>query len=298
MRSFLFVLLILCYGNTPFRKQRNWAGTMVFTFKLPPPLSGNRFIKANVLYKGKLLSPKSRLIGGMKTNIQSSFSYSSGLTQKVGKVQIPVSIPPNVYAWLCDDDMLTEMVLYPERYKIQITNTANSSDFLYELPVSFDFIADNALNLAFLQNQPLKQRILLLLQKTWMLSLSLKDSGKKNKPAVTDTNLYYRLQKNDIPAGLKMKPYSNLYNDRSRAGQQFVITKAYLYKGKIFINRMLKNSHLLPRTDDCKGNFMGLDGEICASEGCITGYGAGKCAGMFLPGSNVKELEITVVIDP
>ena len=297
MKKLLLILLLLGTLNLFAQKKQYWGGTMIVTFKLPPAISGSKFIQANVMYNSQLLIAKPRFIGGVKRNIQPSFSYSAIASDRVGGLKIPVTIPAGTYAWLCDDDMLIEMAVHPERYKIQLTGKGLQPD-VYALPVLFDFVTENSLNLAYLQNMDETQRNLLWLQKIWMLSVPLKETNPDNKPQVTDTTLYFRLQKNDIPAALKMKPYNDLYNDASRAGQRFVINKAYLYKGKIFISRGKFKDPALVHPDECISGFMDLNGIPCSVSGCLTGRGNGGCAGMFLPGSKAKEMEVTVVIDP
>ncbi|TFF36590.1 hypothetical protein [Mucilaginibacter psychrotolerans] len=297
MKKLLLMLLLLGNLNLFAQTNQNWAGTMIVTFKLPPTLSGNKFIRANVIYDKQLLVSKPRFIGGIKRYIQTSFSYSATASDKVGGLKIPVTVPAGTYAWLCDDDMLIEMTVHPERYKIQLTAKGLQPD-IYAMPVLFDFVTENSLNLAYLQNMDVTQRNLLWLQKTWMLSVPLKEDALQNTPQIIDTTLYFRLQKNDIPAALRTKPYNTMYSDVSKAGQQFVIKKAYLYKGKIFISRGQLKAPAVVHPDACINRFMDLNGVPCAADGCITGSGNGACAGMFLPGSKAKELEVTVVIDP
>ncbi len=175
----LLTLNIICFAQ----KKYNISG-FIYAVKLPPKLNGQANMRINILYKGKVIISKSRLIDKQVVKILPSFIYYKNATKVIGKYKLPFTLPPNTYYWLLQSDIELEIAIHPERFKIQVIGTGNKLLQQYELPEMFDFVSVNTININYLKTFKIKEQNKLLQDKTWILNISTKAVESNNKIAI------------------------------------------------------------------------------------------------------------------
>jgi hypothetical protein len=298
MTKRIIAISIFClFATVAFSQEKgNWNNTFIYAIRLPAALANSEGVKATILYKGKILQPKKILIGGKLVSQPSSFFYSIRGTNTVYGLALPIAVPANCFIWLFDSDMLIEMTNFPNRYQINISTTDGDILKKYSVPVTFDFIPDNALNVTYLKSMGQKKATELLLQKTWLMSIETK------LPNITveerDTTLLFSLR-NSLPKGVET--ICTGINKQAKANQEFVFTNCYLYKKTLFFPytsnpSLAKIKAPINHPDICKNKMIDVWGNTCATSGCITGFGAGNCSG--LNKNNAVAYKVTIIIEP
>lgn len=113
---------------------------------------------------------------------------------------------------------------------------------------------------------------------------------------IVDTVFSYRLGKDSIPKLFKEKLKAFTGAD---SVQTLIIEDAYLFRNDIFIRSNTPTGKVKMKTyDECFNYYTRLDGTPCAANGCITGNGAGACAGMLAKNSGSKKLLIKLIVHP
>jgi hypothetical protein len=272
------------------QKKQLWNNSFLYSFKLAPEIPLHD-VEAIVLYKGKIIIPAFRKIGGAKQPVSTRFNYSVHETGKAGAVTLPFVMPGGNFVWLMDAGILTEMTLYPDRYKIRISITHNNIAAEYTLPEIFDFIPDHALNIAYLQSFSEQDRNRKINENTWILSLQAQTTMEDK---ARDTILTYSLS--TVPKGILLTlPAINKTADTT---QHFIIEKAFFYNGRLLMPVPVKKvDKLKSMPDQCHGILTDTEGRSCATSGCITGRGSGDCAALKTT-KNKLQYRVFVIVSP
>ncbi len=288
--KFLFTFLLLLQTFIGFAQQ-NFNQTFLYGFKLPDEIKSSDMI-TNIKYKGKPLVPKNRLIAGKLQMAKQNFVYNADASNKIGVVNLPFQLISNTYYWLLDGDMLTEMAVHPTRYQIEITTTNKTILANYNLPVSFDFLTDNALNVSYLKSLKIAERNQLLQQKIWVLSIA-----PKTKEVLRDTILTYSIREK-IPAGILKIIDVDL---NAHANQEFELNNVLYYKKELFFPVPIKGEKpkifVKPIPDQCTNLMTDVKGNTGYASGCITGLGSGKCSGILTARETIK-YKVNLIIAP
>jgi hypothetical protein len=295
MRAILLLILLLQTLGSFSQQNLNWNNTFLYAVQLPDKLDEFSGIYLTIKYKDEPLIPKVKKIGGMKTKIASEFCYASNQSNTICNLKIPFSIPKKTYYWLLDSDMVIEMATFPDRYKVDVITTNAVANKGYNLPQTFDLIAENTLNIAYLKSLSSSKRMALLNEKTWKLSVPEKTIiANKNETIEKDSTLVFSLR-NQIPKGILLALPELNKNDHSV--QEFTIKNTYVIENTLLIpiKRNIKNSTQKP--DECRENYTDLNGKICSASGCITGNGSGLCS-KLKASKNKAKYKLTISIEP
>jgi hypothetical protein len=298
-KTILFwVFLFSCCSYS--QNKSNWNNTFIYPVQLADGLDNYAGIYLNIKYKKAPLVSKTKRIGGKSTKIQSEFIYLNSNSSQIGTVKLPFSVASKTYYWLLDGDMIIEMALYPERFKIDVTTANPQAAVKYKLPETFDLISENALNIAYLQSFSPSNRNKLLEEKTWKLVVEKKEivtpkTNTPSRPIEKDTLLVFSVRQG-IPKGIR-KAIPDLNEDSYIKSMQEHTVKGLLYNNKLFLKIPEKKD---PKTipDRCYGAYTTLQGIACATTGGMTGQGCGECG--IKQNSKIKPIyySVTIQIEP
>lgn len=261
--------------------------TFLYGFELYGIYQPKKII-ATVFYNGKIIVPKVKTICGKLLKIKTTFIYIQNSAKSLGGVKLPYQLPSNTFYWLMTDDMNIEMATHPDRFKIVLNSNDNNMKRKYQLPITYDFIAQNAIYLDLLDKSEsnIKNEFA---NKIWKFSLY----EKETKPIIKDSILVFSVRKG-IPAGIKIR-FPEINEQTVRSVQEYA-TSGMLYKGKLFL-KMAENKTVKP---DAQRNFyVAIDGGKCATSGGILGFGFGECGGAEVQKNNRPiQYQISIQIEP
>ncbi len=283
MRRLIFISAILL----SLQSHSQCRNTFLYGFELAGK-ANPELVTATVFYKGKAIVPHKETICGKSLKIKTMFTYLKTTGKNIDGVKLPYQLPAQRFYWLMTDDMNIEMATHPDRFKIVLNSADNALKSKYKLPVTYDFLSQNAIYLDLLDKSEAnisKQ----FSDNIWKFSLY----EKVSKPDVRDTVLVFSVRQS-ILAGIKIRfPEINGKNIHS---MEEYTTGGMLYKGKLFL-KMSENK--TPKPDAQTGLYISLDGKKCATMGGITGTGFGECAGAEMQ-KNVKAIpyKISIQINP
>ncbi len=278
---FIFGIFLSLQSHSQCRK------TFLYGFELVGNVNPE-LVTATVFYKGKAIVPKIETICGKLLKIKTEFNYLKNSGKILDGVKLPYQLSAKCFYWLMTDEMNIEMATHPDRFKIVLNSKDKALKAKYELPVSYDFLSQNAIYLDLLDKSEanIKKEFK---DKIWQFAIYEKAKKLQSK----DTILVYSAREK-IPEGVLMRfPEINVKTIHSTEEYS---ASGMLYKGKLF----LKTSENKRPKPDAQSNFyISLDGKKCAASGGITGAGFGECAGAtFQKNKKVIPYQVNVQIEP
>jgi len=283
MKKTVFILIIFAslQSHSQCRK------TFLYGFELV----GNatpELVTATVFYKGKAIVPKTETICGKLLKIKKQFTYLKSAAKSLDGIKLPYLLPANRFYWLMTDDMNIEMAVHPDHFKIVLDSKDINLKSKYELPVTYDFLSQNAiyLDLVHKSDANIQKEFK---DKIWQFAIYEKE--KKQQPK--DTILVYSAR-GKIPEGI-INRFPEIRNTQFHSVQEFQV-KGMLFNQKLF----LKIPEVKTTKPDAQtGLYISLDGKKCATSGGITGTGFGECAGANIQ-KNKKPIpyQINIQIEP
>lgn len=279
---FIFSILLSLQGHSQCRK------TFVYGFELVGNVNPE-LVTATVFYKGKAIVPKTETICGKPLKIKTTFTYLNNSGKILSSVKLPYQLPANRFYWLMTDEMNIEMATHPDRFKIVLNSNDKTLKAKYELPVTYDFLSQNAIYLDLLDKSEtnIKKEFK---DKIWQFALYEKEKKSIGK----DTILVYSAREK-IPEGILLR-FPELRNTANIHSVQEFQVKGMLFNQKLFL-KMPENK--TPKPDAQSNFYISLDGKKCATSGGITGAGFGECAGATIQ-KNKKAIpcQVNIQIEP
>lgn len=284
MKKTLYILLVFLSLQSYSQCRK----TFLYGFDLTG-ISNPELVSATVFYKGKTIVPKIETICGKSLKIRKQFTFVKNSTKNLDGVKLPYQLPENRFYWLMTDDMAIEMATHPDRFKIVLNSNDKSLKTKYELPITYDFVLQNAIYLDLIN----KEKINIQKEfkdKIWQFALY----EKENKPKLRDTILVYSTREK-IPEGILFR-FSELKNRANIHSLMEFQVSGMLYNQKLFL-KIPETKTLKP--DVQNGLYISLEGKKCATSGGITGVGFGECAGAIIH-KNKKSIpyQINIQIEP
>jgi hypothetical protein len=284
MKNFFFILI---FTYTSYQSIAQCNNTFVYGFELVG-IKNPELITATVFYNGTAIVPRNKVICNRTIKTRKNFLYLKNNSNTIDGIKMPYELPKNRFYWLMTDDMNIEMAVHPNRYKIILNSNNSSVKKRYELPISYDFISQNAIYLDLLDKSK-KNMESEFLNKIWQFAVFKKQTITK---IIKDTTLVYSLRE-PIPRGiLQIVPQLNL---QEHSVQEFSIGNCYLIENTFLMpikssEKIIKNYH-----DGITQNFTNIEGKICSKAGGITGMGTVLCA--KIKTSKIK-YKLTLIIEP
>lgn len=274
-------ILLSLQGHSQCRK------TFLYGFEL----AGNanpELVTATVFYKGKAIVPKTETICGKTVKIKKQFSYLNNSAKNLDGVKLQYQLPAKRFYWLMTDEMNIEMAMHPDYFKIVLDSKDINLKSKYELPVTYNFLSQNAiyLDLSDKSNANIQKEFR---DKIWQFAIY----EKKKQQQPKDTILVYSAREK-IPEGILMR-FPEIRQTPIHSMQEFKVN-GMLYNQKLF----LKISEQKKAKPDAQtGLYVSPDGKKCATSGGITGMGFGECAGLMIQ-KNKKAIpyQIKIQIEP
>jgi hypothetical protein len=284
MKNFIviFSLFLTLQSNAQCRK------TFLYGFELVG-IQNPELVSATVFYKGKPIIPKTETICGKALKIKKQFTYIKNAAKSLDAIKLPYMLPANRFYWLMTDDMNIEMATHPDHFKIVLDSKDKSLLSKYKLPISYDFVSENALYLDLIDKSEANIQKEFK-NKIWQFALYEKENKQKSK----DTILVYSAREK-IPDGV-LACFPELKNKENIHSVQEFNVKGILFNQKLFL-KIPENT--TPKSDSQSGLYNSLDGKKCATSGGITGAGFGECAGANVQKDKKPILyQINIQIEP
>lgn len=279
---FIFSIFLSLQINAQCRK------TFLYGFELTE-ISNLELVSATVLYKGKTIVPKTETICGKSLKIKKQFTFVKNSAKSLDNVKLPYQLPGNRFYWLMTDDMTIEIATHPDRFKIVLNSDDKTLKTKYELPITYDFVSQNAIYLDLI-NKGKTNIQTEFKDKIWQFALY----EKENKPKQKDTILVYSVREK-IPEGILFR-FPELKSGGSIHSLMEFQVSGLFYNQKLFL-KIPETKTLKP--DAQNGLYILLDGKKCATSGGITGVGFGECTGAPIH-KNKKPIpyQINIQIEP
>lgn len=281
------LILILCIFFS-LQSHSQCRKTFVYGFELIGT-AHPELVTATVFYKGKAIIPQKEIICGKPLKIKTTFTYLKHQGKILDGIKLPYQFPANCFYWLMTDDMAIEMVMHPDRFKIVLDTKDRNLKLEYELPITYDFISQNAIYLDLIDKSEAN------IQKEFSDKIyGFAIYKKEHKPQVKDTILIYS-SRQKIPDGILLR-FPELQNMASIHSVQEFEIPGMLFNRKIFLKMPESKA---PKFDAQTGLYISLDGKKCATSGGITGNGFGECAGANVSKDNKPiPYQINIQIEP
>ena len=156
------------------------------TFLYGFELVGNvnpELVTATVFYKGKAIVPKTETICGKPLKIKKQFTYLYNSGKILDGVKLPYQLPAKRFYWLMTDEMNIEMATHPDHFKIVLNSNDKALKAKYELPVTYDFLSQNAIYLDLIDKS--KANIQKEFKdKIWQFAIYEKEKQKQPKDTI------------------------------------------------------------------------------------------------------------------
>ncbi len=263
MKKIPIILYCLFFAES-YSQCRN---TLIYGFELagfPSP----ELVTATVFYKGKPIIPKTETICGKSSKIRKQFSFIKNSTKILDGVKLPYQLPGKRFYWLMTDEMNIEMATHPDHFKIILDSKDKHLKSKYELPVSYDFLSQNAVYLDLIDkstNTIQKE----FKDKIWQFGIY----EREKKQVIKDTIMVYSVREK-IPAGIMIR-FPEIKDSNINSVQEFQAS-GMLFKQKLFLKTP---ENRIQKPDAPIGLYISLEGKKCATSGGLTGIGFGECAG-------------------
>ncbi|HCM36306.1 MAG TPA: hypothetical protein DF603_19375 [Chryseobacterium sp.] len=281
----LISIIIIFFSLQSHSQCRN---TFVYGFELVS-IEAPELVTAKIFYKGKPIVRKTETICGKQLKIKKQFTFLQNSTKNLDDIKLPYQLPANRFYWLMTDDMTVEMATHPDRFKIVLNSNDKTLKAKYELPITYDFLSQNAIYLDLINKDKISVQKEFK-DKIWKFALY----EKGNKSTLKDTILVYSAREK-IPDGILFR-FPELKNTGNRHSVEDFWASGILFNQKLFL-KISENK--IPKPEQQNGLYISMDGKKCATSGGITGGGFGECAGATnQKGKKPVLYQINIQIEP
>jgi hypothetical protein len=281
----LICIIIIFFSLQSHSQCRN---TFLYGFELVG-IATPELVTAKIFYKGKLIVPKTETICEKQLKIKKQFTFLQNSTKNLDGIKLPYRLPANRFYLLMNDDMNIEIATYPDRFKIVLDTNDKNLNSKYDLPVTYDFISQNAIYLDLLDKSDTTIQKEFN-DKIWKFALY----KKGNKSKLKDTILVYSTREK-IPEGILFR-FPELRNKGNRHSVEEFRASGMFFNQKLF---MKISENKIPKPEQQNGLYISMDGKKCATSGGITGGGFGECEGADVQKNNkALPYQINILIEP
>jgi hypothetical protein len=262
--------------------------TFLYGFELIG-IKNPELVSATIFYQNKPIVPKTETICGKQLKIKKQFTFLQNPDKSLDGIKLPYQLPANRFYWLMTDDMAVEMATHPDRFKIVLNSNDKTLKAKYELPITYDFLSQNAIYLDLINKDKISVQKEFK-DKIWNLALY----EKGNKSTLKDTILVYSAREK-IPDGILFR-FPELKNTGNRHSVEEFWASGMLFNRKLFL-KISENK--IPKPEQQNGLYISMDGKKCATSGGITGGGFGECsAATNQKGKKPVPYQINIQIEP
>lgn len=263
--------------------------SFIYGFTLDEKIN-TKSITATVYYKDTPLVTEVKMKGGKLQKIKNDFLYLEKTTTVDGLKKVAYNLPKNTFYWWLTDAMNTALTAHPERFKVKIQSKNSQINRTYQLPQTFDLVAENTIRLD-VKKKSKQQFEKEFKQKIWRLTLPKKEAIQTKKQSEKDTLLVYS-SREKIPDGLLLR-FPEIKTTQFFSLQEFT-SQGMMVQNKLFLKMEEK---MTTNPDQSKGIYVDFDGNLCATSGGILGTGSGACAGAGTTKQRTL-YRITIQIEP
>ncbi len=292
-KNFAFIICFVFIANNALAQTTtNWQkfgldNTQLYFFRLPAGVK-NELLQAKVSnFKFKNLNEKIHLNGKL-INRKNEFVYIPQKTNLLYGQKLPFYLPANT--WVLAFNYSDQYLLIDNENKIQISLKKKAQKSNWQLPETFDMLAENALSFKQYLNSKAD-----VIDTKYIPRLSLSEKTDPNK-FLADTTLVFSLSK--LPKGILL--LENKLDLKAHVNQEINIETALLYKKEFFFYVQVTSAKIIVKNqqpDTCNGKMTDINGNMGYASGCLTGMGSGKCMGILKPNA-AKKYNVAIIIEP